>query len=450
MDGVEMNDLCQLSAVQAASLIREGQVSSEELVQACLARIEATDGAVHAWAQIEPGYVLEQARQSDKHRRSGAPIGPLHGVPVGVKDIFDTFDFLTQMGTSVHDGRKTVEDATAVARLRQAGAVIMGKTVTAEFAVLHPGPTTNPHDATRTPGGSSSGSAAAVASAMVPLALGTQTNGSVIRPASYCGVIGYKPTFGLISRHRVLRTSKNLDHVGLFARTLEDAALMAECMIGFDQMDSDTSILPKPDLLDKVDEEPPMPPRFAFVKGPAWDHCDTATHEAFAELVDALGDRVEEVPIGSVYDEVFSWQRTLMEADIAKNLGPLYDQRKDAFSDVLAGIIERGRAVHAVDYALALDRQDLFALGLNGVFEDFDAIITPAATGEAPIGLDSTGNPACATLASFTGMPSISLPLLSGEAGMPMGVQLISHRGDDARLFRNASWLIKHLQDIAD
>jgi len=445
-----MSNLNQLTAVEAARLIRDGQVSSEELVQDCLNRIEDVDGTVQAWTHLNAGYALEQAKASDTFRRSGAPIGPLHGVPVGVKDIFDTFDYPTEYGSPIHKDRKTVEDATAVVRLREAGAIVLGKTVTAEFAVLSPGKTTNPHDATRTPGGSSSGSAACVASYMAPLALGTQTNGSVIRPASYCGVVGYKPTFGLISRHRVLRTSRNLDHVGLFARTLEDAALMGEAMIGFDAQDVDTVVRPHPDLVAKTNEEPPMPPRFAFLKGPAWNDCDASTHEAFNELVDALGDRVEAIDVGSVYDELFAWQRTVMEADIAKNLGHYRDDSGEQMSDVLKGMIERGRDVRAVDYSLGLDRMDMFALGFDGLMNEFDAIITPAATGEAPKGLDSTGNPVCCTLASFTGMPALTLPLLQGEAGMPLGVQLISRRHDDARLFRNAQWLTNHIEAMAD
>ncbi|MDH5772739.1 MAG: amidase, partial [Rhodospirillaceae bacterium] len=309
--------------------------------------------------------------------------------------------------------------------------------------------TTNPHDVTRTPGGSSSGSAAAVAAAMVPLALGTQTNGSVIRPASYCGVVGYKPTFGLVSRHRVFRVSRNLDQVGVFARTIEDAALMAESMIGFDGRDRDTTTNPKPHLLRAVGEEPPMAPRFAFVKGPAWPMCDSATHSAFGELAGALGDRVEEIDLGSVYDEVFEWQRIVMEADLAKNFADNYLNHKYQLSPTLIEMIERGRKVHAVDYSLALDRIDMFAMAFAPMFEEFDAIITPAATGEAPVGLESTGNPAPATLWTFAGMPAMTLPLLQGEAGMPLCVQMVGARGDDQRLFRNASWLAKYLEELS-
>jgi len=443
-----MTNLNLLSAAEAARSIREGESSAEDLVQDCLDRIAEIDDTVHAWTSFDAEYALEQARASDSHRRSGAPIGPLHGVPVGVKDIFDTKDFPTQYGSPLHKGRKTTKDASVVAQLRQAGAIVLGKTVSAEFAVLSPGPTTNPHDPARTPGGSSSGSAAAVAAGMVPLALGTQTNGSIIRPASYCGVVGYKPTFGLVSRHRVLQTSRNLDHVGVFARSIEDAALMAEVIIGYDEHDPDTSLAPRPDLVAKASEEPPMPPKLAYIKGPAWSQCEPATQEAFAELSEALGDRVEGVDLGPVYDEALEWHRIIMEADIAKNLASDYQQGADQFSLGLSAMIERGRKVHAVDYNLAVDRMAMFAKAFEGMFEDFDAIITPAATSEAPLGLESTGNPACATLWTFAGMPALSLPLMQGEAGLPLGVQLVAARGDDARLFRNASWLTNHLDHL--
>ena len=203
-----------MTSAEAAAAIRAGELTSEELVKSCLQRIEALEPTVGAWTQLDPELAMARAREADSLRRSGAALGPLHGVPVGVKDVFDTMDMPTECGTILHAGRTPARDATAVALLRQAGAVIIGKTVTTELAVYAPGKTRNPHDPNRTPGGSSSGSAAAVAARMVPLALGTQTNGSVIRPASYCGVCGYKPSFGLISRHRVLAQSRLLDHVG--------------------------------------------------------------------------------------------------------------------------------------------------------------------------------------------------------------------------------------------
>jgi Asp-tRNA(Asn)/Glu-tRNA(Gln) amidotransferase A subunit family amidase len=446
-----MTDLNLLSAAEASRSLRNGEISAEDLARDCLDRINDVDDTVQAWTSLNADYVMDQARQTDEHRRSGAPIGPLHGLPIGIKDIFDTKDYPTQYGTPLHAGRKTSSDATVVAKLRQAGAIIMGKTVTTEFAVLSPtGKTTNPHDPKRTPGGSSSGSAAAVAAGMVPLAVGTQTNGSVIRPASYCGVVGYKPTYGLVSRHRVLRTSRNLDQIGVFARSIEDAAMIGEAIIGFDALDADTSLAPPPDLVAKTTQQPPMPPRYAYIKGPSWSQCDDTTHEAFADLADAMGDRVEEVDLGSVYEESLNWHRMVMDADMAKNLSDDYLRGADQISPVLCEMIERGRKVHAIDYNLAVDRIAMFAKAFTDMFEEFDAIITPAATGEAPVGLDSTGNPACATLWTFAGMPAMTVPVLQGPSGMPLGVQVVAARGDDARLFRNASWFSTHLESLAD
>ncbi len=444
-----MENAFTLSALEAAHAIREGQVSSEELVQACLNRIGEYEETIGAWTHLNHEYALEQARESDKVRLSGSAIGPLHGVPIGVKDIFDTRDYPTEYGTPLHQGRTTSADATAVALLRQAGAIVMGKTVTTEFAVYAPGKTTNPHDATRTPGGSSSGSAAAVASFMVPLALGTQTNGSIGRPASYCGVVGYKPTFGMISRNRVLRTSRSLDTVGVFARTIDDVALAAQLMCGFDELDPDARHQVRPDLLGLANEAPLMPPRFAFVKSPAWDQAESGTQEAFGELVEALGDRVEQVDLASVYDEVFQWHRLVMDVEIAKNFADDFKRGADQISPELTEIFERGKAAHGVDYSLALDRQSLFARGMDEIFEDFDVILTPAAAGEAPVGLDNTGSPAFCTLWTFAQMPTITLPLLQGEAGMPLGVQLVAQRGADAQLLRTAKWLVKHIETLA-
>ena len=233
-------NLHALSASAAARFIHDGVISSAQLVDACLARVRATDAEVQAWAFLDPDHALGQARAADEWRLGGRPTGPLHGVPVGIKDIIDTADMPTENGSALHAGRTPSRDATVVASLRAAGAVIMGKTVTTEFATRAPGKTRNPHNPAHTPGGSSSGSAAAVAAGMVPLALGSQTAGSTIRPASYCGVYGFKPTHGLIPRHGMFRLSRTLDHVGLFARTIEDLALLAEALVTHDERDPDS------------------------------------------------------------------------------------------------------------------------------------------------------------------------------------------------------------------
>ena len=246
---MELTDLHLLSASEAARLIRDGIISSEQLVEACLTRIREVDPQVQAWAFLDADYALTQAHALDELRLSGRAIGPLHGVPIGLKDIFDTTDMPTECGSVLYAGRTPSRDATVTAMLRAAGAVIMGKTVTTEFAYFSPGKTRNPHNPEHTPGGSSSGSAAAVAASMVPLALGSQTNGSTIRPAAYCGVIGFKPTHGLISRHGTLTISRTLDHVGLFANSVEDIALLVGQIAGYDENDPDTRLrahLPSP------------------------------------------------------------------------------------------------------------------------------------------------------------------------------------------------------------
>ena len=274
--------LCALGLGEAAADIRDGRITSVELVGDCLAHVEEVDAEVQAWAFLDRDHALTQAEALDMRRREGKALGALHGVPIGIKDIFDTGDMPTELGSPLWAGRTPRRDASAVTRLRAAGAVIMGKTVTTEYAYFHPGKTRNPHDRERTPGGSSSGSAAAVAAAMVPGAIGSQTNGSVIRPAAFCGVVGFKPTHGLISRSGALMLSRTLDHVGLFARSVEDVALLAETLAGFDEEDPDTRPVARPPFAATAASEPPLPPRFAFVRSPAWTHAEPETGEAFA------------------------------------------------------------------------------------------------------------------------------------------------------------------------
>jgi len=435
----------ELSLAQAALEIREGRLSAVELAQACLERVAAVDGEVQAWTFLDPQHVLAQAEHADEWRRYGKPLGPLHGVPVGIKDIFDTSDMPTEFGSPIHAGRTPRRDAACVARLRAAGAIIMGKTVTTEFAYFHPGKTRNPHDPGRTPGGSSSGSAAAVAAAMVPGAIGSQTNGSVIRPASFCGVVGFKPSHGLIPRSGALLLSRALDHVGVFARTIEDVALLAQCMAGYDEGDPDTRMIAAPPLLEIARQEPPLPPRFAFVKTAVWDQADTDTREGFAALLQRLGEIGEEVDLAASTAPAHELHAILMQVEMAENLRPELTRAREKLSAPLLELLENGRARLAVDYRRALDLAAPMAEQIETVFDEFDAIITPAAIGEAPMGLQATGSPVFCTIWSYLGMPAITLPLLQGSNGMPIGVQLVGKRGNDARLLRTARWLVQHL-----
>ena len=261
------------SAVEMVQSIKKGAITSEELVKSYIEQIKKKEKDIGAWEFFDPEFAIAQAKKSDALHQSGKH-GDLHGIPIGIKDIFDTEDMPTTDGTEIHKKNLSLNDCTVVSKLKQAGAIIMGKTVTTELAYYSPGKTKNPHDLSRTPGGSSSGSAAAVASHMVPLAIGSQTNGSVIRPASYCGVVGYKPTKGLISRHLVLQISRALDQVGIFSNSIEDAALISEQIIGYDKQDPDTSINPKPIVLAASRQKPPMEPLLAYIKLPFMDKLD--------------------------------------------------------------------------------------------------------------------------------------------------------------------------------
>ncbi len=422
----------------AAKALRAGKITSEELVQSCLARVDEVESTVEAWTFLDPEYALAQARRADEARQEGHPLGPLHGIPVGIKDIIDTADMPTEDGTVLHAGRRPSVDSTVVALLREAGAIIMGKTVTTELAVYTPGKTRNPHDPERTPGGSSSGSAAAVAAGMVPLAVGTQTNGSVIRPAAYCGVVGFKPSHGLISRHGVLHQSDVLDHVGVFAGNVDDAAALAECLMAYDPGDAGMRPAARPDLSRIAREEPPFPPRFAFVKTPFWDQTDKDTKDAFAELVDFLGDQVAEVPLPSIFDHGADLHRTILEADLAVSFALEYEKGKRKLSARLRKMIQSGQRVLAADYVRAIARIPLLNRSLMEIYDRYDAILTPATTGQAPRGLESTGSPTFCTLWTLIGAPAITLPLLQGADGIPLGVQLVGRKGDDARLLRTA------------
>jgi len=433
-----------MDASEAAQRIRDGVLTSEELVQECLERIRALEPKVQAWQFLDEEHALAQARACDERKRNGEPIGPLHGVPVGVKDIIDTADMPTENGTVLHKGRTPRDDAAVVRMLRAAGAVILGKTVTTECAYFNPGKTRNPHNAEHTPGGSSSGSAAAVGAGMVPLALGSQTAGSVIRPAAFCGAYGFKPTHGLIPRTGVLALSRTLDHVGLFARSIDDLALLLEQLQGYDERDPDTRPRARMPFRSVAGEEPPLEPMFAFVKTPHWERMDPDAKEAYAELREALGKQVEEVQVFVSGNEPWDWHRTIMEAEMAANLEPLWSEGAEKLSEKLRALLERGKETRALDYQRALRRIAPTVEGFDELFmQRYDAILTPPALGTAPKGLASTGDPAFCSVWTLLGMPAITLPLMKGENGLPLGVQLVGRKGYDARLLRTARWLEK-------
>src|SRR4029077_19405808 len=343
--------LVTLTASEAAAEIAAGAVSAEAYAHACLTRIEALDGEVKAFAHLDREHVLAQARKLDERRLEGHPLGPLHGIPVAIKDIIDTADYPTELGSPLAVGRRTRHDATVVAKLRAAGAVIIGKTVTTEFAYFHPGPTRNPHDHARTPGGSSSGSAAAVAAHMVPLAIGSQTNGSVIRPAAFCGVFAIKPTHGLISRAGALTLSRKLDHVGAFGRSVEDLALILDVLAGQDAADPDSRPYASPGFRASAAEAPPIPPSFALVRTPMWEKADADAREAIEGLAKEV--RAREIDLPDLYRDAWSAQRAIMAVEMAHNLGHCIDKGGET-SRTFRELIEEGRRITATQYLAAL------------------------------------------------------------------------------------------------
>lgn len=426
--------------------IRAGEVTSEELVKDCLNQIDATDGVVQAWVHLDEAQALAQAKELDEVRQNGRPMGPLHGIPVGIKDILDTVDMPTAYGSPIYAGHQPEADSTVVAKLREAGAVIMGKTVSTEFAFLTPGKTTNPHNGAHTPGGSSSGSAAAVAAGHVPLAVGTQTAGSVIRPAAFCGVFGMKPSQGMISRAGVLQTAKNLDQIGTFGRSLEDIALLVDAVTGYDAADPATYKRAKPNLSAGCRAEAPLEPSFLWFDLPFGDLLSEDSQAAFGELRDVLGEHVESLELPESLGNIIDHQRVIHHYEMRRHLATEFESSTDLLSDGMRQTLENADAISDADYADSLDAMTAAKSFFAELFHDYDAVLTPAAIGEAPQGLHATGDPIFCAMWTFAGVPCVTLPLLEGTKGLPIGVQLVGGYEEDGRLCRTAHWMMNYLE----
>lgn len=438
-----------LDAVTLRDRIANGALSAVEVTQAYLDQIAAREPEVQAWAWHDPEFALTQARAMDALRGKGMPLGPLHGVPVGLKDVIATTRIPTQNGTPIDAGHVPQQDAYVVAQLRAAGAVIMGKTTTTELAFLNPAKTLNPHNPAHTPGGSSAGSAAAVAAGMVPLAIGTQTGGSVIRPASFCGTVGFKPSFGAIPRTGVTMQSHTLDTLGIFARSPAEAALFADVLFGYDPADPATKTGPAPKLFEVSQQPPPLKPVFAFVKPPGWDAADPQTRAALEELVEALGEQVFEAPLPRAYDDAAALRARINFAEMSKYYWRYKREGWDALSDHIQGAITEGEQVSVREYLAALDWREVLYAGLDEIFERADAILCPAAPGPAPEGLSTTGDAIFNGLWTYVGTPAVTLPAFTAENGLPMGVQLVGARDNDARLMRSANWLWTWIEEVS-
>lgn len=422
--------LNRISASEAAAAIGTGKLTAEALAAACLERISEREDDVRAWACLDPALALKEARSRDGQ----TPKSRLHGIPLGVKDVIDTCDMPTEYGSPIYRGHRPSCDAACVAQARESGAVILGKTVSTEFATRHPGKTRNPHNLAHTPGGSSSGSAAAVADWMVPIAFGTQTSSSIIRPAAFCGVIGYKPTFGLVNRAGLKFLSESLDTIGVLTRTVPDAALIIEELAG----------LPATNFA----EARGIRPRIGFCRTPYWDQADSATHanlERAASVLASAGAAVSEVSLDDDFARLAEVQIEVSSFEFFRALTYERTRYPQLISRHLMGRIEAGGRVTRRQYEAAQATAETCRARLDDVFRTHDVLLAPSATGEAPAGLDSTGDPVFALMWTMLHAPCVTLPCGRGPVGLPLGVQVIGRRGADARMLLCAEWMHEKL-----
>lgn len=438
-----MAQLWELTVEELAGAVISRQVTAREVVQALLDRIGELEPAVQAWARLCGERALEEAAGLDHRLASGQRPGPLHGVPVGVKDIIYTQGVETSAGSPILQGFVPAYDATVVARLRQAGAVILGKTVTTQFAYLDPGPTRNPWNLEHTPGGSSSGSAAAVACGMVPAALGTQTIGSILRPAAYCGVVGLKPTYGRVSRHGIVPLAWTLDHPGPLARTVEDVAVMLEVLAGPDGQDPACSSQPverwtQACRLSASGLRVGVPDRFFP------ERSDPEAREAYGRALAALegaGAAVREVRLPAEFEAGLVAQRTILAAEAATFHRRWFEQRAEDYGPKLRALVEEGMRVPATEYIRARQVRRACRRGMAELFDEVDVLATPTTPAPAPEGLQSTGDPTFNGPFSLVGFPSITVPVELSSTGLPLGVQLVAKPFAEATLLRAAAAL---------
>ena len=442
-----MTDIFSLSLEELALKIKDAQLSSVEVCEKYIERINKFEKDVKAWAHFDKKVLLEKAAEADEHRKSGKPVGSLHGVPIAVKDIIGTVDMPTECGTVIRKGKSYSQNAEIIDLLHSSGAIVMGKTATSELAYLGPSSTTNPHDKTRTPGGSSSGSAASVASFMAPASIGSQTGGSIIRPASYCGVVGYKPSYGLISRNGVLRTSYSLDHIGLFGRKVEDVAMLAKVLIKKDKFDPATIHYSTENILNETKKGPLFEPKFIFYKTDHWKIIDKKSKESFEYFIKSFKKNIEIFDTPSYFKDIHKYHQIIHETDLANNFSVYFKKFKKKLSKYMQDAITRGNKYSAKEYAEAIDFMKRSYESYQEVFEDYHGVLSPSSPGVAPKGLKSTGTAEFNKVWSYLGTPCISLPLLEGENNLPLGVQLIGDKYDDHRFLGVAKWLEKECEE---
>ena len=437
-----MTELHRLSVAEAAKEIREGRVSPVALMEALLSRAETMEPALNVWVTLDPEAALELARASERTLGRDGGTGPLHGVPIGVKDIFYTKGVRTTACSPIYADFVPDYDSTIVARLKQAGAIVMGKTVTTEWACMDPSPTRNPWNAEHTPGGSSSGSAVGVAARIFPTALGSQTAGSVLRPAAYNGVVGLKPTFGRISRYGVFPVASSLDTMGFFTRTVEDAALILNVLAGHDPSDDSSSKSETHDYRGALTDDV-QPPRIGVVgqlfHDRASDEIRLHTERIVARLA-GRGASVDRVTLAADFDALLSAHRTVMNVELADVREADFGARPDEFGPKVRGLIEAGMAAPGVEYVQAQRVRAEFRRAAAEAMESFDVLLTPATAAPASSDLTTTGDPMFQTPWTTAGIPAITLPSGLSESGLPMAIQLASAPFAERTLLASARW----------
>ncbi|MCY3690766.1 MAG: amidase [Chloroflexi bacterium] len=431
----------ELTAAEAARAIAGRQITAIELAEACLERIDALDDRLRAWVYVDRETVLADAKAADAAVSGNRTLGPLHGVPIGMKDIYYTAGIPTRAGSEVYKDFVPDYDATSLKLLKRAGAIMLGKAVTTEFACLDPSPTFNPWNAAHTPGGSSSGSAVAVASRMCPAAMGSQTVGSVLRPAAYNGVVGFKPTFGRVSRYGVVPVSWNLDTVGWLVRTVEDAALLLQVMAGPDGSDSVSSREPVADYLSAI-QDPPVP-RIGLLRRYFYEKADTETRRHFdgvADLLAQAGAEIEELPMPDSIESAFEDQMLIMSVEAAAFHEPMYREQAEDYQPKLRAMLAAGLQVDGITYTRALERRREYIDDMQQLAERCDVLLTPATPEPPRADRTNTGNPAFQGPWTSCGLPAIALPSGLAESGLPLGIQMVASPFAEARLLAAARW----------
>ena len=444
-----MENLNTLSAATAAAGIRSKKFTSEELISDCLNRLNSREDDIQAWSYINAEHALEQARKADKYRNEGGSLGPLHGVPIGIKDVIDTEDMPTENGSPIYEGRRPQKDALCIAALRRAGAIIFGKTVTTEFANINPSKTRNPHNIQHSPGGSSAGSGASVADFHVPVALGTQTGGSVIRPASFNGVFGLKPTLGLIPRSGMLLQSHTLDTIGIYGRTLEDLALVLDSISIPDPNDAHSYRGSIGSVQAEHSKTSKHQPKFAFLETPAWNEGNLASKKAILKTTEILGQNCKKETLPDPFNKIIDLHATVFSSENAYYYGQYLISHPNLLSKKLRHRLESTRNALASDYLTALEARNVIYNSVETLLGNYDAIICLSAPGPAPHGFETTGSAVFNGLWTYLGVPCISLPLLTVE-GLPQGIQLVGKRGEEGKLFRSALKLEQALDGKLD